>query len=268
MKPGIRKRQKELEKYLYDAWNSDYSNTVFDDEFVRCLIIDGVYINKEILMGGDYRPLWVQLLMFLEKKQSRPLSELGDWFSLLIEQGIKFNEESEYLRGTVERITCAGNFNTLKCILEHTFFDYDFEKYCLISEVLSDNVTSEEIEIIQYLIAKGNKLDEALICAVSFRSEEVVDLLINSGANINYQNSKGISALMWAFGQPASKANWWPALNAFDIAEKLLRLGADPNLKSNQNRTCRSILNNMNNNFSYSDETLSSHYALLEKYGG
>ena len=80
------------------------------------------------------------------------------------------------------------------------------------------------ILIFSYNIANANTIDTDLFKAATIGNKELVESLIQQGADVNAQNKEGATALMLAAG----KGNK-------DIAELLIQHGANVNIRSNEN---------------------------------
>lgn len=86
---------------------------------------------------------------------------------------------------------------------------------------------NKSLKIIETLILKLKELGDIdkkqdqfppLFCAIILKKKEIVSLLISSGADFNYKNSSGDTPLSFAIKK-----------NNLEIADLLIRLGADPN---------------------------------------
>lgn len=92
---------------------------------------------------------------------------------------------------------------------------------------------NKRLEIIEILLLKLKELGDIdkkkdpfppLFCAIILKKKEIVNLLISSGADLNYKNLSGDTPLSFAIKK-----------NNLEIADLLIRLGADPNIPIGHN---------------------------------
>lgn len=92
---------------------------------------------------------------------------------------------------------------------------------------------NKRLEIIETLLSKLKELGDIdkkqdqfspLFCAIILKKKEIVNLLISSGADLNYRNSSGDTPLSFAIKK-----------NNLEIADLLIRLGANPNIPIGDN---------------------------------
>src|SRR2546425_928663 len=115
---------------------------------------------------------------------------------------------------------------------------------------LLDAIRRDDQPIVRDLIKKGGAesvRDEsgatALMYAAVFASPATLQLLLESGADINASNNNGSTALMWAAGDPAKLTTAAIAvMTDMRTVETLLSLGADPNLERSVGRLSMSVL--------------------------
>jgi hypothetical protein len=277
VKPGIRKRQKEFEEYIVELFFAERDASDFDEAHIRSILEEGLYLNKNIGML-EHRPLWFQVLVYLDEKRNYTIKQLQTWLQELVEHGAEPEKKDELGMSGLQAAAHDSHFNLLKALTESLCPNLENPELCLISLAVpgegclheskngEDLVTYEEMaDIIGYLLDKGHNPHAALLSATEHRHEAIVEQLLEGGADVNYQNPAGVTALMWAFGQPATSASMWPSSNSYGIAKMLLERGADPLLKSNQRRSCRSILASQD---SWRDDDKVKLLTLLKQYGG
>lgn len=119
-------------------------------------------------------------------------------------------------RATDLRLIPASNFNFLIKT-----------SYNLLNPLTYAITVNKRLEIIEILLLKLKELGDIdkkqdqfppLFCAIILQKKEIVNLLISSGADINYKNLSGDTPLSFAIKK-----------NNLDIADLLIRLGANPN---------------------------------------
>lgn len=276
MKPGIRKRQKEAESYIGDRYSayedillgdSSHSENLdelaqIDEDYVRRLIVDGLYLNK-CEHETNYYPLWFALIRYLEVIHNKSKNELLDWMTFLQDHGVDYHKKDSQGFWSIDRAAKEHSFTLFTMLIEDFKVPVNISPRCHITGFIP--YTPEEnvdIERVKNLLSMGLPSQSALFNAVAYRQVEITKLLLADGADPNFKDHTGVTPFMWAFGNPASGGNWTPsATNAIEIAKLLLAAGADPKIKSNQRRTPRSILNK------------SEHYPkelveLLDEFGG
>ena len=76
---------------------------------------------------------------------------------------------------------------------------------------------------------------------------EVCEFLIEHKANVNTQNDKGYTALMFVSGRIYRMCSWDNHEEQHEIAKILIKNNADIDLKANNNRTALSYAKSSNN---------------------
>lgn len=277
MKPGIRKRQAAFEEYLGSLWSDgNRKGAAYDEDKLLSLVRDGLYLNKTTCLPS-YSPGWLLILQTLENELDFDEDRLSAWVGTLEENGANLAKRTAVELTGIELAARDSDFRTLKVLIEHLDVDLGTAEHCLISlampaqlhESSGKNKTigqGEMLDLVRFLHARGHRLDDGLIQAVADGHVPIIKFMVENGAKVNYQNSAGVSALMYAFGQPASRASWAPSgIHSVEIATFLLERGADPGLRTNQRRTCRSILKAQDH---WTDDFKAELDSLLDAYGG
>ncbi|OUM58897.1 hypothetical protein PIROE2DRAFT_64118 [Piromyces sp. E2] len=171
---------------------------------------------------------------------------------------IKFDITSDLLISMIQR----NDINSLNIIFDNILYDNDFikrllyiykRKYCLtnteieniclddinkinLNELTKDNeytpllfaCEKEKEEIVEYLIENGADIDKGnntgdtpLIISCKKGNDNIVNYLINNGANINKENEDGDTPLMIAFNKENE-----------DLIETLIENGADVDVEN------------------------------------
>lgn len=165
----------------------------------------------------NHRPLWYQILFYLEKRQGHKNKQLLSWLQFLAENGAAPGKIDDNGLNGLELSAYDSDIELIKTLSE--FLELKLEKIerCLISLAMpaqlyvskdgeEELLTFEEmISIIDYLVANGHNPNEGLIAATMYRLDSIVDRLLELGADANYRNSSGVTALTWAYGQPATR---------------------------------------------------------------
>ncbi|KZZ25321.1 hypothetical protein A3754_14635 [Alcanivorax sp. HI0083] len=267
MKPGIRKRQAEIEAYLQSLYvplnysqGEDEENPYtllsiekmdYDDSRLRQLIEEGVYLNKS-LDTCDYSTIWFGIINYQSQMNGLSYDDLYEWLRFMITHGADLQKRDEFGFSCLDRAGIFKNFELFKMFVEEFKVDASYVKRCPISSFMPRTTEQEDPEKedfsgfykkIDYFLSLGYSPQAGLYNAVISRFTPIVRKLLEAGADPNFQNASGVTPLMWAFGQPAPNGNFWPrARGSYDTAKILLDAGADQNIKSNQKRTARSIL--------------------------
>jgi ankyrin repeat protein len=98
---------------------------------------------------------------------------------------------------------------------------------------LGTAVWDQDLKMAELLLFHGAKIDQVfrgdtpLLQTVKSRRLKLLDWLVKNGANINYQDPKGYSALHYAVN----------GTHTIGEVEQLLKLGADPRLKGADGKT-------------------------------
>lgn len=256
MKPGIRKRQQAFELYLdllscinkrtkrpytdgeLDEEYQSLPVTEFDEAYIVKNLTDGLHVNK-LISCYDYHRLWYGIIEYLCEVDT-PAEELIKWIDRLTEHGADIFKD-KYI---IEKAATDGWLTLFKVLVEHYQVSIADDDFDYLSKLLWWDKEAVNAEfLIDYCFSQGVDKNEPLLFAASERNIPLVQMLINKGADVNYQDSKGVSALMWACGQPIANADWAPQTEGqYELTKLLLEHGADPTLRSNQKRTAKSIL--------------------------
>lgn len=250
----------DLKPFALFAGSVDVLNEASQNGNIKMikLILDNGYpltdnsIGKAIYFTKDNRTIIMKY--FLDTKidinfeyEGRALlayAEGLDGIKFLVERGAKVNgkEGESYLRSASESgaidvvdylIKKGVNVNAINISTDGEF------KGKKLDSALMKAIVRGNFEVVKLLVENGADLeykweqvnnDTAVILASGCGSKHILEYLIKKGANINYKNKKGETALMRA----ASKGG-------MDNVKLLINNKADKNLKDNEGHTATDL---------------------------
>ncbi|MEB3294064.1 MAG: ankyrin repeat domain-containing protein [Synechococcales bacterium] len=194
----------------------EYASTRSSPEIINLLIQQGA----EIRLAPSYgHPIWRQAAA----KGSR------ETLKLLLAKGIDINETDQDGNSLLHVVARTGSLENIQFLLAKGANIHAKNKEG--KTVLHWSATSNSLEAMKLLIAKGAELDVSdnslLLAAVSSGSEQIVQFLLEKGANVNGVSRSGETALHAAIGSSNS-----PKLIAL-----LLDKGANINAKNSEGIT-------------------------------
>lgn len=216
---------------------------VANEEIQRAIFVSNITSNSQMMatylitLGVDVNTRSISsrstiLMLVAARKES------DRWLlKLLLEHGADINAKNAYGATALTAAISSGNISIVKYLLDNNaqfYFADDKEHFyqCLIAAL-----TSRNNDMLKFVLSKSNNKNDAnraLYAAVSFGEMDSAQILLDNGADVNYQDST-----LRDYGGPKGESALHQAVDRNDISgiKLLLAAGAKVNLKDSENRT-------------------------------